>query len=89
MSARTFFAERAFVEGRIEEGVRLTVEAGLIRGVDVRVTGRDADERLRGSLLLPGLVDLQVNGALGFALAASVGVHFGRPGVKCVRIGLF
>lgn len=67
MSSRSLFAERALVDGEIAEGVRLILESGVIRGLESGARAAAGDESIDCALLSPGLVDLQVNGALGFA----------------------
>lgn len=85
MSARSLFAARALVD-ELKEGVRLTIESGVVQQVEIGVAARSGDEVVPGSLLIPGLVDLQVNGALGYAFddpdpehrKQAVGYHLDR-----------
>lgn len=75
MSGKSFFVERALIDATIQDGIRLTVEAGVVQQLEVGVAARTGDEAVPGSLLVPGLVDLQVNGALGYAFDDSEREH--------------
>ena len=61
--ARTWIVDRAVLPHTVLAGARVASVDGRIVAVDQMAAGADA-ERLRGTLL-PGLIDLQVNGAGG------------------------
>ena len=61
--ARTWIVDRAVLPHTVVAGARVASVDGRIVAVDQMAAGADA-ERLRGTLL-PGLIDLQVNGAGG------------------------
>ena len=61
------WASRAITSAGPRRNVRIRIEGGQIAEVEAGVSAGPADERFTGGTLAPGLVDLQVNGALGAA----------------------
>lgn len=70
MSALSLWAPRAVTPEGVRERVRLRAERGVIVEVAHSVDPSDADERFDSATLLPGLIDLQVNGGAGAAYDA-------------------
>ncbi|MFD8381803.1 N-acetylglucosamine-6-phosphate deacetylase [Streptomyces sp. NPDC059679] len=59
------FAGRAIIDCQEQASVTLTVESGLITGISESSRPGDADVVLEDGILIPGLIDLQVNGYQG------------------------
>lgn len=64
------WAARAVTATGVRERVRLLVEAGRVARLDEGAAPEPGDEVFEDSTLLPGLVDLQVNGGDGAAYSA-------------------
>ncbi|MFQ5515181.1 MAG: N-acetylglucosamine-6-phosphate deacetylase [Myxococcota bacterium] len=71
MSVQALWCERALTPEREIERVRLCVEEGRIVALEESCDPQWDDEIHRHGLLVPGLVDLQVNGGVGGAYDAS------------------
>ena len=67
MSRAALFAERAVTPEGLREDVRVVVADGGIQELTCGARPAPGDTRFAGGLLLPGLVDLQVNGGAGAA----------------------
>ncbi len=65
MSGAAIFAGRALLADGPSDHVRIELEAGRIARVHAGASPRPGDLRFADALCLPGLVDLQVNGAAG------------------------
>jgi N-acetylglucosamine-6-phosphate deacetylase len=65
VSDLALWAERALTPGRVLERVRLVARGGRIAELRAPAEPEPGDGVHRGGTLAPGLVDLQVNGALG------------------------
>jgi N-acetylglucosamine-6-phosphate deacetylase len=65
----SIWAERAVTPAGVEARVRVRIAGGRIEAVEPGVEPAPADECFRSGLLLPGLIDLQVNGADGAAFS--------------------
>ncbi|MBW2282848.1 MAG: amidohydrolase family protein [Deltaproteobacteria bacterium] len=70
MSGIRLWVPRAVTPTGVRERVRITVADGAIASVEEGVEPADRDESLDGTLL-PGLVDLQVNGGDGASYASA------------------
>jgi N-acetylglucosamine-6-phosphate deacetylase len=66
----TIWVPRAITPDRVLERVRLRLHRGQIAEIHRDVEPAPGDERIYGATLLPGLVDLQVNGGDGASYAA-------------------
>ncbi len=71
MSRLSLWAARAVAPDGVREGVRLVADDGRIRELADAPAPAKGDEVFEDATLLPGLVDLQVNGADGAAYDAS------------------
>ncbi len=67
MSDAAIFAARALTPARALQRVRLVARAGRIASLEANARPRRGDAVFADATLVPGLVDLQVNGALGIA----------------------
>jgi N-acetylglucosamine-6-phosphate deacetylase len=67
------WAERALTPGGLASRVRVWIAGGRIAAVESGVEPAPGDAVHRGATLLPGLVDLQVNGAAGAAFSDADG----------------
>ncbi|MCE2390088.1 MAG: N-acetylglucosamine-6-phosphate deacetylase, partial [Proteobacteria bacterium] len=63
----SLWASRAITSAGPRRDVRVRIEGGLIAEVETGVAAAADDDRFPEGTLAPGLVDLQVNGALGAA----------------------
>ncbi len=69
MSSLSIWAPAALTPERVLERVRLHVEGGKIAGLEEGCAPGPGDRVFENAKLLPGLVDLQVNGGAGAAYA--------------------
>ena len=70
MSRASIWAPRAVLPDGVREGVRVVIDDGRIAGLEAAPSPTSGDEVFDDATLLPGLVDLQVNGADGAAYDA-------------------
>lgn len=80
MSALThLLAGRVWSPAGFEEGVQLTLAAGRVSAWDAlspRRSGGDGVFDARDAIVVPGLVDVQVNGGLGWSFQSQHRAHF-------------
>jgi N-acetylglucosamine-6-phosphate deacetylase len=67
------WAERALTPDGLASRVRVRLAGGCIAALEIGVEPAAGDAVHRGATLLPGLVDLQVNGAAGAAFSDADG----------------
>ncbi len=70
LSVYSVWAAGAITPEQRLKRVRLRVDGGSIVSLDANVEPDDGDLRYDDATLIPGLIDLQVNGGLGFAFDA-------------------